>query len=242
MNHVLSILFSFTSVIALGQIKEGAISYTGRVTHMYDGEGYQIEIPYEKQNTKDVVAEIYFDSINNKLDLMATFAYTQTVIHQKEKGWVLSHERFGSERTVQTTTYDEMKVFDFDSLEFNYDTTKLIAGYSCNVAYYKLAGIPYEVWFCKDIDVGSNLLPVPDEVPGAYMEFTFQLDIADVKYMATAVDLNAPNPMRFEMKIQGGYELEDEPLFPVEQPPAFEVKKRERTSTEIPPPPPQIHE
>ena len=52
---------------------------------MYEN-GYQIEIPYEQQNTSGVFAEICFDSINVEVDLIATIAYTLSVTHQKQEG------------------------------------------------------------------------------------------------------------------------------------------------------------
>jgi hypothetical protein len=202
---------------------------------MYQDD-YQIEIPYEQQNTNGILAEIYFDSSNVEVDLVATIVYTLNVTHQKEKGWLLYMERYGSDKIVQTTSYDSMEVFVFDNLEIKYDTTKVIAGYTCNFAQYELAGIEYELWFCNDFNIGSNLLPLPDEIPGACLEFTIQLEIADVKYTASGIDLTAPNPDRFNMVIPSGYVLEGKPLFPVEQTKPKQIE-REFTDTEIPPPP-----
>ena len=240
MKYCLTFLFIIGYFVTFSQINQGTISYNGRVTHMYEDD-YQIEIPYEQQNTNGVLAEIYFDSSNVEVDLIATIAYTLNVTHQKEKGWLLYTERSGSSKTVQATMYDSIEVFVFDSLVFNYDTTKVIAGYACNLAKYQFAGIEYELWFCKDFNIGSNLLPVPDEIPGACLEFTIQLEIADVKYTASGVDLAAPNPNRFKMVLPGGYVLDGEPLFPIEQSKTRQIE-RGHNDSEIPPPPPPIIE
>lgn len=236
MKQYLTFLFCLLCFYALTQNNQGTISYNGRVTHMYDEDNYQIEIPYEKQNSKGVMAAIYFDSSNIKIDLMATIAYTLTVTHQKEQGWLLYLERFGSKTVAKTTMYDDMEIFVFDSLEFNYDTTKTIAGYSCKLARYQLAGIKYELWFTNEINLGSNLLPIPDEISGACLEFTIQLEIADIRYTAYEIDLNTPNPKRFEMVIPEKYILTEEALFPVKQMQSHEVKMNQIDS-EIPPPP-----
>ena len=132
-------------------------------------------------------------------------------------------------------------MFEFESLALNFDTTKIIAGYTCNLAKYQLAGIEYNLWFCEDFDIGSNLLPIPDEIPGACLEFTIQLEIADVKFTATDVDLTTPNTNRFKMLIPSGYVLEGEPSFPVEHAKTWEID-RGRIDSEIPPPPPPIIE
>jgi hypothetical protein len=241
MKHILAFLFCIGGLFLLAQNNQGTISYIGRVTHMYDEDDYQVEIPYEQQNTNGVMAEIYFDSSNIELDLIATIVYSLNVTYQKEKDWLLYLERNGSNKTVQTTTYDGIEVFVFDSLEFNFDTTRIIAGFSCNLARYIFAGIEYELWFCKDIHLGSNLLPVPDEIPGACMEFTIQLEIVDVKYTASRVELTAPDPNRFEMIIPNEYKLEGEPLFPIQQSKIHKTEG-EQIKSKIPPPPPPIIE
>ncbi|NVK63907.1 MAG: hypothetical protein HWE22_04940 [Flavobacteriales bacterium] len=239
MKSLSLILFSIISYCSIGQVRVGSIEFSGRVTHMYDAENYQIEIPFERQNTQGVLGKIYFDSTHLEIDFLATIAYNLNVTYKKEKEWVLYLERFGSNKKAKTVLYEDLEVFIFDSLSFNFDTIKVIASYPCHLATYELAGIPYEAWFCTDIELGGNLLPIPTEIAGTCLEFTLPMDIADVKYTATTVNSTPPKPERFEMVLPHAYVLEGEPLFPVTEPTRKEPS--ERTSLPpIPPPPPPM--
>lgn len=235
MKSLLILVFSAIAFCSFGQLNMGTIHYSGRVTHMYNAEGYQIEIPYERQNTNGMMGEIHFDSVNLEVDFMASIAYTLNITLQKEKEWVLYQERFGSDRTALTVLYDDLDIYQFDSLSFNRDTVRTIAGYPCHQVNYILEGIPYEAWFCADIELGGNLLPLPNEITGACLEFTLPIDIADVKYTATKVDSTPPNPDRFEMTLLFKDALVGEPLFPLMEPMEF---KSENEQFESPPPPP----
>lgn len=242
MKSLLILIFSALACCSFGQLASGTIHYSGRVTHMYDSEGYRIEIPYERQNTNEILGAIYFDSVNLEVDFLATIAYTLNVTLQKEKEWVLYQERWGSEKTAQTVLYDDMQRYTFDSLFFNKDTVRSIAGYPCHLAVYVLAGIPYEVWFSEEITLGGNLLPVPDKILGACLEFTLPLEIADVKYTAHMIDATAPNPTRFEMLLFYTDALEGEPLFPIVEPAPKKTQQHDRTLEIPPPPPPRVEE
>ncbi len=238
MKHFFILTFLSFTFSSFGQLDAGTIHYTGRVTHMYDAEGYQIEIPYEKQNSNEVFGEIYFDSLNLKIDFIATIVYMLNVTLQKEKQWVLYHKRFGSDKTAETVFYDDLLVYQFDSLSFHLDTVRTIAGYSCHMANYYLTGIPYEAWFSTDIHLGGNLLPIPDDIRGACLEFTLLTDIADVKYTAKTVDPTPPKASRFEMVLLFKDALKGTPLFPL-------VERIYDTPTttsipETPPPPPPM--
>lgn len=238
MKQYLLFFLCFCCLSLVAQNKQGTIHFNGRVIHMYNEDNYQIKIPYESQNTNGMAATIYFDSSACEVDLIASIAYTLNVTHQKEKEWVLYLERLASDARAETILYSDMKTLVFDSLELNYDTTRSIVGYTCNLARYQLNGINYEAWFTKDILLGSNLLPLPNEIDGTCLEFTINMDIVDVKYTAFDFDEMTPNANRFEMIIPENYSLYGEPLFPVKQMKTIEVKNYEHDK--IPPPPPMM--
>jgi hypothetical protein len=246
MNYFQSILLCFVFTSAWTQIDQGTIDYSGRVYRAYDADGHYYDIAYEDQKSDDVLALIHFNSENTKIDAIVSIVYSYQVRHQKPKEWVLSFERLGSVKVVEAVMYYDFKIYEYDSLQLNYDTTKLIAGFSCHLASYECAGQAYEVWFTEELNIGPNLLTIPDDIPGTPLEFTLMMDMADVLYTATSFNPTAPNPKRFEMILPADYSLENESPFPIEllapiQDEIIHLKEVEYDPS-IPLPPPPIRE
>lgn len=235
---VLSFLIAFHFNV-VGQINQGVIRYEGRITHYFDQNEFCLEIPEEQQKINSA-AVIYFDSTNIKLDLLATIVYSSVIIHEKEKDWLLYLHRDGSERYAYTLRYNDIKGTIFDSITHNHDTVKVIAGYTCHLTKYRLGELEYEAWSTNEIELGSNLLPIPDEIAGACLEFTLRFRKVNAKFTATSVDFTKPDTVLYKMVIPAEYFLEDAPLFPVIQTKQTPVLNQELPPGIPPPPPPKI--
>lgn len=233
----LFLLFQFK---LLGQQTHGTVHYKGRVTHLLKSDNEKQEIPFDQQRTDQVFADIYFNENFVELDAIMTIYFSQNTTYNKEKDWLLNIAHEGSNKTVETIQLKDLAKLPFQNLEFRRDTTRYLAGMKCHLATYLYNNKRWEVWYTNDISFDANLLNIPDEIEGACLEFTLHLNNLDILYSAYLIERSEPNPKRFEMTIPIGYELKENPLFPVQTTTIPSGNTTGKSSPPPTPPPPPV--
>jgi len=154
---------------------------------------------------------IYLKGASSRSEMISSLGTQSTIIDGKT-GKVTVLKDYGEQKYMITMTQDNWKSSNkkYEGIVFTYqnDSTKTIAGYSCQKAIGKLAdGTTFTVYYTKDLlPVNKDFQYLNKSLPGLAMQYEASLGNLKVTYTVSGINFNIVPAAKFDLP-KSGYRI-----------------------------------